>query len=343
MDRKRIWDVDRMNHAEKIYFVTGMTGYIGKTIVNKLLAEDLGENVHIIGLVHDKSKAQILFGEENKNRLTYIQGDIIHFDSYMSELKGQKLIPDYIIHCAAPTKSAYMISNPVETTESIVVGTRNVLELAKHYQVKSMVYLSSMEVYGQIECKPDRRITEEELGNIDLFDVRSCYPLGKRMAESLCFSYFKEYGVPVKIARLAQTFGKGVQKNDTRVFAQFAGAVREKKDIVLHTAGDSVGNYCEIEDAVEAIFLLLEKGENGEAYNVANEANTMQIREMAELVADKIAHGEIRVVYDIPESNLHGYAATTGLRLSSQKLRQMGWRPKKDLETMYRDMLYSEE
>lgn len=149
------------------------------------------------------------------------------------------------------------------------------------------------------------------------------------MAESLCFSYFKEYGVPVKIARLAQTFGKGVQKNDTRVFAQFAGAVREKKDIVLHTAGDSVGNYCEIEDAVEAIFLLLEKGENGEAYNVANEANTMQIREMAELVADKIAHGEIHVVYDIPESNLHGYAATTGLRLSSQKLRQMGWRPKK--------------
>lgn len=99
--------------------------------------------------------------------------------------------------------------NPVETENSIVMGTHNILELARQRKIKSMVYLSSMEVYRMV---PDigRPRREEEIGDIQLDNARSCYLLGKRMTEHYCYIYAQEYGIPVKIARLAQTFGTGV-------------------------------------------------------------------------------------------------------------------------------------
>ena len=85
--------------------------------------------------------------------------------------------------------------------------------------------------------------------------------------------------------------------------------------------------------------LLLERGENGEVYNVVNEENTMTIREMAEMVANRIGKGKISIKYDIPEKNVYGYAAVSNVRLSSEKLRGLGWLPKSNLEKMYQDMM----
>ncbi len=252
-----------------------------------------------------------------------------------SAMKQLDLACDAVIHCASVTKSREMITRPVETTESIINITQNVLEFAKRSHVKSMVYLSSMEVYGNVDCSDGHRASEEELGDIDIFDVRSCYPLGKRMAENICYSYYREYGVPVKIARLAQTFGRGILPTETKVFAQFARAAKVGEDIVLHTEGNSMGNYCSIDDAVSGILTVLEKGVNGEAYNVVNEENTMTVRQMAELVADKIAGGKIKIVYDILKDNQFGYAAKTGLRLSGKKLESLGWQAQDDMVKMY--------
>ncbi|MGL5559490.1 MAG: NAD-dependent epimerase/dehydratase family protein, partial [Paraclostridium dentum] len=163
--------------------------------------------------------------------------------------------------------------------------------------------------------------------------------LGKQMAEHYCSSYYREYDVPVKIARLAQTFGEGTLKDDTRVFSQFAKCVIENKDIVLHTKGDSVGNYVESSDAVSALFILLNYGINGEAYNIANEESTMTIFEMAELVANEIANRKIKVIFDIPKSNIYGYAQKTELRLSSSKIRGLGWEPKYNMKDMYEKII----
>lgn len=231
-----------------------------------------------------------------------------------------------------------MVSNPVETADSIVLGTRNVLELAKRQQVKSMVYLSSMEVYGRVN-DIGRTRKEEELGEISLVAPRSCYSLGKRMAEHYCHIYQKEYGVPVKIARLAQTFGVGVRPDDNRVYMQFTKAALEKKDIVLKTLGNSYGNYCAADEAVNAILLLLEKGVDGETYNVVNESNTMCIREMAQLVAEKVAGGKISVRVELEEEGKTGYAPDTQLKLAGEKMAELGWKPTKGLEEMYLDVL----
>ncbi len=309
------------------YLITGATGYIGKMAAERLLK--LNHNVAVIVRNPDKLSDFI------RNHARIIEADLIKSEA-VRQIKGDY---EHLIHCAAFTQSSYMMSHPVEVAQSVVNGTQNILELAARCHVRSMVYLSSMEVYGEIDCSDGKKAEEEELGNIDITDIRSCYPMAKRMAENFCHLYFREYGVPVKIARLAQTFGRGVREDDNRIFAQLARSVKENRDIVLHTRGNSVGNYCDIDDAVDAILFLLENGKSAEAYNVVNEANTMTIREMAEMVADKIAGGKIGVTYDVPEDNRYGYAAETGLRLSGAKMKRLGWEAKTSLEEMYRRMI----
>ena len=317
--------------------VTGGSGFLGSVILKFLhyLNEKRRLNLTLYALIRDSRKAkQILQGCNVK----LLIGDLC--DSVTLPCKA-----DYIIHCAAVTKSVQMIKEPVSVARGIVLGTDRILKLAYENQVKGMVYLSSMEVYGQTfsaclkETGETGRVTEEDLGYIDSMQIRSCYPLGKRMAENLCCGYYSQYGLPVKIARLAQVFGAGTLPGETRVFMQFAEAVMNKADIVLHTPGNSVGNYCYTADAVSGIFKLLFHGQNGEAYNIVNEQSTMTIREMAELAASLAASGEIRVRFEIPEENIYGYPPATGMKLSSAKIERLGWRAEYGMEEMYRRMI----
>lgn len=314
--------------------ITGATGMVGNALVRQILNESLCDR--LILPVRDITKAERIYNDlrgTDSEKLSFVQSSIEDIFS-----KQFPISIDYIIHCACITQSSEMIAHPVETANGIIMGTRNVLELAKEKQIKSMVYVSSMEIYGKIEDN-GKTIGEEQLGELDLFSVRNCYPMAKRMAEHYCYLYQKKYQVPVKIARLAQTFGKGVRHEDNRVYMQFAQSVREGKDIVLHTKGLSIGNYCHLQDTVMGILCILQQGSDGEAYNVVNEKNTMSIRDMAYLVTDQLAGGQIKVVYSIDKNNPYGYAADTGLRLSASKLRKLGWEPRKGLIEMYQEVL----
>ena len=318
------------------YLITGATGMLGSMLIKSIMSskEYTAGETKIIALARDEAKFKEIFKDCD---CRYVFLKIMDLCS-AEDVRGICEPVDYIIHCAAATASAYMISNPVEVADGIVLGTKNILELAGQKQVESMVFLSSMEVYGNVSDigRPRR---EEELGDISLASTRSCYPLAKRMAEHYCYIYSKEYDVPVKTARLAQTFGKGVRPEDNRVYMQFARAAHDGRDIVLKTAGNSMGNYCATEDAVSAIFTILYKGAAGEVYNVVNELNTMSIRSMAELVAERIAEGKIEVRTEVEDSKKTGYAPDTGLRLSGEKLRGLGWRATKELTQMYEDVL----
>lgn len=314
-----------------VYLITGATGYIGSMLTQYLKNHDPDNK--IIALVRNVQKAEKMLGDS---------ADIVNID-LTRELVTDKIGDpcDYIIHCASVTKSVEMVSHPVEVIQSIVNTTQNILQFAWQCSVRSMVYLSSMEVYGNIDCSDGHRVTEQELGNIEINTVRSCYPLGKRMAENICYSYFKEYGVPVKTARLAQTFGEGILPDDNRVFAQFARSINQGKDIVLHTNGSSMGNYCGINDAILGILTILMCGVDGEAYNVVNEANTMRVRDMAELAASDVGLGSIKVRIEEKDTALTGYAPHTGIMLSGKKLRGLGWNPTESIKDMYRGMAAS--
>ncbi|WMJ90196.1 NAD-dependent epimerase/dehydratase family protein [Anaerocolumna sp. MB42-C2] len=296
--------------ANSTVLITGSGGLIGSAIVRALTALNEKYNLNINIIAHTRKT----------------HGDICQPLQITEHA-------DYIFHCAAITSSANMVSKPLEVIKTSIDGTRNVLELARIYGCKSVVNLSSMEVYGQI----DGEITEDMLGFVDLSNPRSCYPESKRLGELLCNLYHYQFKVPVKIARLAQTFGAGTPKTDTRVFAQFAKSVQNKTDIILHTEGKSRGNYCYIADTVTALFTLLLKGENGQAYNVSNPETCMTIRDMAELLADKYG---VNIIIDIPPDTVKlGYAPETGYKLDIDKISKLGWKPKYGLIDCYERML----
>ena len=317
------------------FYITGATGLVGSLLVKALVyaneAKDL--NVKILILARSLEKVADVFGENYEAKgIQVVLGDIRTPVSLDEDV-------DYIIHAASVTASKYMVTNPVETLMTSIEGTRNVLELAKEKRAKGMVYLSSMEVYGRVE-ESMNPVSEDKLGYIDILNVRSSYSEGKRVCECLCASYSQEYNVPVKIARLAQTFGAGVAKSEGRIFAQFAKSVLSRADIVLHTKGESCGNYCYTADCVSAMLCLLTKGTNGEAYTVVNEETNIQIKDMAQKVATELANDEIKVIYDIPESSLqYGYAPDTKMKLLGGKMCALGWNPKVGLMDMYRRMM----
>lgn len=322
-------------------FITGASGLVGSLLVKAILVY----NRH-----HPATQITVYAGVRDVEKLTAVLSDTVmpeeltHRNVYsvVGDISLPLSLPgpcEYIIHTAAPTASRYFLTNPVEVIDSICQGTKQVLELAKAHQVKGMVVLSSMEVFGVVGT--EQRRSENELGYLDLQNIRSCYSEGKRLAECLCAAYAAEYAVPVTVARLAQTFGAGVPAGENRVFAQFARSAVKGENIVLHTTGESVGNYCYTADAIRALLLLLEKGEAGQAYTVVNEDMTMSIRSMAELVAREFSNGRSEVVLEIPKENVYGYAPQTKLHLSGKKLRALGWVPTVNMQEAYTRMLSS--
>ena len=298
--------------------ITGATGLIGSVICKSLLCANrlYNCNITVYAVVRNTEKAEQVFAEVlNRTEFNIVKCNFI------SEPLNLKDNINYIIHTAAVTTSKLMVQKPVDTLMTAINGTKAILDMAKEKDLESIVYLSSMEVYGSFN--DEKYVTEDTYGNIDILDVRSSYSEGKRVCENMCISYYHQYNIPVKIARLAQTFGPGISKDDNRVYAQFARSVLERKDIVLHTEGLSEGNYVYISDAVDAIIKLLILGQNGEAYNIANEQSHMQIRKMAEMVAEKVAKGNIKVAYELQSQN--AYAKDTRMKMNTDKIKKIGW------------------
>lgn len=317
------YDLPYENLKGKTVLVTGATGLIGVSLVRAL--STIGD-IKILAFVRNEEKARKIYGEDSNVGL--VIGDITNPICVSDKV-------EYIFHCASVTTSKVMIEKPVETLLTAVEGTKNILEFAKEKNVRSIVFVSSMEMYGSFE-ELDHDVTEKDLGYIDPLKIRSNYPESKRLCENMCIAYLAEYGIPVKIARLAQTFGAGILPGENRVFAQFARSAINRENIILHTKGLSEGNYCYTRDCVTGLLTILLKGKDGEAYNVANPDSHTTIVDMAKMVANKIADGEIKVVFDIPESNTFGYAADTKMKLNSDKLQKIGWKPEIGLEEAYK-------
>jgi UDP-glucuronate decarboxylase len=322
------------NVNEKTFLITGATGFVGSMLCKYILRanQESGNSNIVIACGRNSEKLKKVFKDYlNVAELQFYVGDIKQKIEYLDEI-------DYIFHCASVTSSKYMITYPVETISASVIGTQNMLDLAREKKVEAFVYISSMEMYGKFETL-DHDVTEADLGYVDPLVIRSNYPESKRMCENMCIAYMSEYNVPVRIARLAQTFGEGILPGENRVFAQFAKSVVREEDIILHTRGLSEGNYCYILDCVEGLITIALKGSDGEAYNVSNPDTHTTIADMAQMVCKEIAKDKIKVIYDIPESNTFGYASDTKMKLDSTKLQMLGWKPKVGLKESYERLI----
>ncbi len=330
-DVKRIAaGIDTKNLENKTVLVTGATGLLGSLCVKALVEIERSKHIglKVIGWARNAKKANKIFKTYKCSALFMAYGDITEVPALPNRI-------DYIIHTASATSSKYFVSNPVETIETAIKGTENVLKLAREKKTECMLYLSSLEVYGTPNGTADM-VAENDYGYIDPLSPRSSYSEGKRMVECLCASYAAEYSVNVKIARLAQTFGAGVEYNDGRVFAEFARCAIEKKDIVLHTEGKTVRSYCYTADAITALFTILFKGEVGRAYNVANRDTACSIKEMAQLVASLFEESKINVKIEIPqEIASFGYNPEMVIKIDPSSLEELGWHPSFSLSDMY--------
>lgn len=325
-DERIPWDALR----GKTVYLTGATGLIGYALTSALLHFNLARDgqIKVAALVRDRQKAEAKFSDwlDAGAALDFLEGPV--------EERCQIAGPvDYVVHCAAPTTSAYLTEHPVETIDTIYAGTKNMLELARGKHALGAVFLSSMEVYGQVTVR--EKLGAADLGYIDLTSPRSGYPEGKRLAENLCCAYAAQYGVPVTIARLAQTFGPGVSREDGRVFAYMARCALAGEDIRLSTDGTKENMYLYTMDAVSAILLLLVRGERGGIYNVANESTYCSVREMGELVAGTLAKSEIGVIVNAGQGDVKRYPPAGYLNLDTSKLQGLGWSAKFNLSEMY--------
>lgn len=295
--------------------VTGATGLIGSSIIHCLIA--LQNGIQVIAPVRNLKKAASIYDDEEKKAIRFIECDIAEYDYNQIETI------DYIIHCAAPTSSRFFVEHPVETFNIILNATRAMLECARMHKSKGMVYLSSLEIYGEVN-DDSIAITEDKQGFLDIMSTRSSYPMAKRATETLCCLYANQYNIPALVARLTQTTGAGIAADDNRVIALFTRLASTNQDIVLHTTGESSRPYCYVTDAVSAILYILLRGQKGEAYNIANEESYTSAKQLAEYIRDNFNPNiNVRI-----ELNDHmGYAPATKLRLSTAKLRALGWTP----------------
>ena len=312
----------------KSILVTGATGLIGSLLIKALACRNrlFDSKITIKALARNETKAKQIFSDIlDRDYFEIIVNDICN------PIASSRV--DYIIHGASLTSSLDFVNKPVETIWVSIQGIRNILELAKDNSVLGIAYLSSLEYYG---IPSTQNVKETDLGFINPTSVRSSYSESKRLAECMCVSYASEYNVPVKMVRLAQTFGPGVSISDNRVFAQFARNIIKGENVILHTKGDTTRNYCYTADAVSGILIVLAKGISGEAYNIANPNSIISIAEMAKFVCKNFGNDQSQLEFDLgKDESAFGYNPTIKISLITDKISNFGWQAKTDLYEMF--------
>ena len=305
----------------KTILVTGATGMLATYISYFLLylKEEKGIDLILLALCRTKSKAEKTFKEFlNKQYFEVLLQDVCEPIQHDGSI-------DYIFHLAGNASPHFINTDPVGIVKSNMLGTFNILELAKEKKTLKVIFASTREVYGKNE-KEDC-LTESSFGTIDPLENRSCYPESKRAAETIFRSYFCQYGVNFNALRIAHSYGPGMNlHSDGRVMADLMGNVVDGKDIELKSTGEALRAFCYISDAVTGVFYATLKGEAGEAYNLANETEEISIRDLAQMLVSLREDKGLRVVFNIPESNT-GYCNYKRVGLSTDKLEMLGWKP----------------
>lgn len=278
----------------KVILITGGSGFLGKYIIETLLTLNetkLKKPSRIISIDNHITSAETTKSSKNLKQIT-------HDVKQPLTIKGKI---DYIIHAAGIASPVYYQKFPLETIDAAVNGTRNMLELARKKKVIGFLYFSSSEIYG--DPPPDQIPTKESFkGYVSSFGPRSCYDESKRLGETLCYIYHTRFGVPVKIVRPFNVFGPGMAPFDHRVIPSFLYSAFLNEPLQIHSSGNQTRTFCYISDATTAFLQVLLKGKPGEAYNVGNDNNELDMNKLANTLKE-IFKGGLQVNnIEYPES-----------------------------------------
>lgn len=303
----------------KTVLISGAAGMLGSCLVDAIMVwnRQQAEPCRVVAIGRNLEKAKERFAS------FWDSGHFIFIQQNVCELLDNFPEPvDFIIHAASKADPVNMAKFPVETLLANVLGTKNLMEYGLAHGMKRFLYVSSGEVYGQPNENQDD-FTEDYCGPLDLSSPRSCYPEGKRAAEVLCQSYRSQFGADVVIVRLCHLFGPTMSRQDSRAVAEFLWSAAEGRDIVMKSNGLRERSHCYVVDAAQGLLTALEKGEPGQAYNIADKRYQMTIREFAEQAAEI---GKSKVKFEIPSiTENKGDSKILRQVLNSDKLENLGW------------------
>ena len=295
--------------------ISGATGMIGSFLIDVLLHKGLEMTVYALGRNPEKAKTRF---ERwwNDHRFRFVQCDI----NEGIDLDGAQV--DYVFHAASNTHPVAYATDPIGTITTNIIGTDNLLRFAAEHGTRRMLFASSVEVYG--ENRGDtQKFAEDYCGYLNCNTLRAGYPESKRCGEALCQAYIKQRGLDVVIPRLARTYGPTMLMSDTKALSQFLKKGIAGEDIVLKSEGTQLFSYTYVADAVSGVLYCLFYGNSGEAYNIADEASDIMLRDLAAVIAGVAGK---QVVFDLPdETERAGYSTATVAVMHSDKIRALGW------------------
>ena len=309
---------------DKAILITGATGLICSVVVDLLLRYSELNNgcvrVYVAGRAEEKVRRR--FERYYKqDYFVYVQYDATQENAFEFEC-------DYVIHGAGLAFPSSISKYPIETIISSFSGMKELLDYALEQKVKKVLFISSSEIYGRrLDVEAYK---EEDYGYVDVLHPRAAYPVGKQAAEALCIAYSTEKGVPICIARPGHIYGPTATVEDNRVSSIFAYQVARGESPVLKSKGEQRRSYCYVFDCASGLLKILEKGDSGCAYNVADNSSRVSIYEMSKMYADC---GNVEVQFAIPTlEEANAFNPMDHSCLDAGKLYRLGWNPLFDVK-----------
>ena len=250
--------------------VTGGAGFVGSHLVNRLIKK--GEEVICLDNFFTGRKSNIL--EHIGNPLF----ELIRHDV----TEPITLEVDRIWHLACPASPIHYQFNPIKTSKTSFLGTYNMLGLARRVGAR-LLMASTSEIYGDPEVHPQ---PESYKGSVNTIGIRSCYDEGKRIAESLCFDYYRKHNVEIRVARIFNTYGPNMLPDDGRVVSNFIVQAIQGNSLTVYGDGSQTRSFCYIDDLVEGLTKLMNSDYIG-PINLGN-PEEFTINQLAELIKNKI-------------------------------------------------------
>src|SRR3954468_10450016 len=248
--------------------VTGGAGFIGSHLCERLLAE--GQEVICLDNFFTGRRENVFHLLDNP-RFELLRHDVI--EPILLEV-------DQVYNLACPASPIHYQYNPVKTVKTNVMGTMNMLGLAKRVHAR-ILQASTSEVYGDPHVHPQ---TEDYWGNVNPIGIRSCYDEGKRVAETLMMDYHRQNQVEIRIARIFNTYGPRMLENDGRVVSNFIVQTLKGEELTIYGSGDQTRSFCYVDDLVDGLVRLMNVDDWTAPVNLGN-PNESTIRNLAEEVA----------------------------------------------------------
>ena len=262
----------------KRILITGGAGFLGSHLCDRLLKD--GNDVLCVDNFYTSTRRNITHLLDHPN-FELMRHDVT-FPLYVEV--------DRIYNLACPASPIHYQRDPVQTTKTSVHGAINMLGLAKRTGAR-ILQASTSEVYGDPEIHPQ---TEDYWGNVNPIGVRSCYDEGKRCAETLFFDYRRQNNLPIKVARIFNTYGPRMLPNDGRVVSNFIVQALKGEDITIYGDGSQTRSFCYVDDLVDGLIKLMESDEDVTGPINLGNPNEFTIKALAEKVVSFVGAGHAR-------------------------------------------------